>query len=109
MKAEKIRKIFNKVFNNMPNPIFCHPCFYFKHKDFLCEVARTKSIYEMKWTNYPYKPVNPLLILEGLFVDDGFYITVLEMKSQTEFIHRTDLCEHIDNIGKISSFVNRLN
>lgn len=108
MKSKKIKKIFNTYFK-YPNPIFCIPYFYFQHKNFICEIARTKSIRDCKWNNFPYKVTNPLLIFEGLFIDDGVFITVLERTKSNEYIRRIDLDSHLDNPKKeLNSFINRL-
>ena len=108
MNQKRIRQVFNKVFNNLPNPIFCYPMFYFQQGNFLCEVAEAnKNTLGMKWNNREYGYMSPLLILEGLFVDDGMYITVLERKDNA-YIHRTDLCKHICNKSEIHSFVKSL-
>ena len=109
MTQKGIKKIFGMFFNNMPNPIFCNPCLYFKHKDFLCEVARTRGFEETKLSQKIHAYINPLDVLELLLVDDGFYITVLERKSREEFVHRTDLCGHIDSKNEITKFINKLN
>lgn len=108
MKQKRIKAIFDRVFNNMPNPIFCYPMFYFQHGDFVCEVARTKQMNEMRWNNREFELHNPLEILEALFVDDGMYVTVLERKQGREFVHRTDLCTHIESKNEISAFVRTL-
>lgn len=102
-KQRKIKKIFDAVFK-YPNPIFCHPLAYFKHKNYLCEIARSKTIRECEWGNNPFKPKNPLLILEGLFVCDGFFITVLERVGE-EFVHRTDLSGHINSKKEFNQFI----
>ena len=104
MKQKKIKRVFERMFK-YPNPIFCYQLAYFQHKNYLCEIARSKTIRECKWGNNPYKEINPLLVLEGLFVADGFFITVIEHVGK-EFVHRTDLSDHIDSIKQFKSFIN---
>jgi len=109
MKSKNIKKIFDRVFNNMPNPIFCCPLGYFQHKNFLCEVAATMGKHCLKWNNSDFQNKNPLLILEALFVDSGYWITVLERKNRNTFLHREDLCAHIDSEKDIPKFIMKLN
>lgn len=102
MKGKRIRKIFNDFFKQ-PNPIFCYPVMYFRRGRFLCEVASTESFGNLKWNKFP-NIRNPLWILEGLFVDSGFWITVLEQKDGG-YEHRTDLSEHICSFQDLARYV----
>ena len=106
-QSKNIKKIFDKFFR-YPNPIFCVPVAYFKIKNYLCEIAVTKTMRDLRWSNCDFLFENPLLILEGLFVDSGCYVTVLERVSGG-YKHRTDLCTHMDNWKKeINPFIWKL-
>ena len=107
MKQGRIKSVFNGVFNNMPNPIFCHVIRYFQVGNFLCELARSITMRECRWGNYEHKLMSPLLILEGLFVTNEHYITVLEKKDK-EIVKREDLCQTIKNNKELQSFINKL-
>lgn len=98
-KTKTIKKAFDNFFK-LPNPIFCVPVDYFKCGRFLCEIAVTKKISDMRWNNCEFTLKSPLLILEGLFVDSGCLVTVLEEVSRGKYIHRTDLCEHLSDWKK---------
>ena len=97
-RSIRIKRVFDKYFR-YPNPIFCVPVSYFRVGKFLCEIAVTKTIRDMKWNNWEYSMKSPLLILEGLFVDSGCYVTVLE-RIPEGYRHRTDLCSHMDDWRK---------
>ena len=105
MNSKRIKKVFSRFFG-MPNPIFCYPVLYFQHKQFLCEVARSKQLSQCRWDNNPYSNKNPLWILDGLFCVDGFFITVLE-RTSSGIEHRVDLGTHINKGSEITSFINR--
>lgn len=108
MRQKRIEKVFKRFFK-YPNPIFCIVQGYFQHGNYLCEVASTKTIRDMRWCNCEFQLLNPLLIFEGLFVDDGLWITVLERVARNKYIHRTDLCSHINSTLELNSFINKLN
>lgn len=97
MDTKEIKAVFDKVFDNMPNPIFSRPIQYFSRGKFLYEVAVTPSMWEMY--NNSHRPwMSPLHILEGLFVDsEGCWVTVLEQMDDGTYTHRTDLCHHLEN------------
>lgn len=98
MDAKEIKAVFDKIFNNMPNPIFSRPIQYFSRGKFLYEVAVTPSMFEMRWNNAPHQRLSPLYILEGLFVDsEGCWVTVLEQMDDGTYTHRTDLSHHLEN------------
>lgn len=108
MNTKHIKNVFKLVFNNMPNPIFCFPLLYFQHKNYLCEVATSKKYNQLRWNNCEYHSMSPLLILEGLFVADGFYVTVLEQVGNKHmYCRRLDLSDHIDTIKELNSFINK--
>lgn len=97
------------MFFKYPNPIFCIPIGYFQHGRFLCEIARTETLQGMFYGQYNPLYKSPLEIFKGLFVDDGLWITVLECTGRNQFVHRTDLSEHISDERELNSFINRLN
>ena len=106
-RSVRIKRVFDGYFK-YSNPIFCTPVSYFKVGNYLCEIAVTKTIRDMRWNNYEFTYKNPLLILEGLFVDSGCYVTVLEKLSKG-YKHRTDLCIHMDDWRKeINPFIWKL-
>lgn len=101
MKSKRIKKQFQKIFNNQPNPIFCHPIMYFQHKLFICELAASKPMCCFKLNIY----FNPLNILEGLFYDQGYWITVLQRTSNGYV--KTNLNTHFDDWKKeLNTFIN---
>jgi hypothetical protein len=107
MKSNRIRSIFKRVYNNLPNPIFCYPLFYFQHGEFICEVATSINNFEnTKWSYQYFKNSSPLLILEGLFFNQGYWITVLQRTHHNEYI-KTNLNTHFDDWKKeLNKFIN---
>jgi len=107
MKSNRIRSIFNRVYNNSPNPIFCYPLFYFQHGEFICEVATSISNFRnAKWDCRDFTNSNPLLILEGLFFNQGYWITVLRRTRDNGYI-KTNLNTHFDDWKKeLNTFIN---
>ena len=98
MNAKEIKAVFDRVFNNMPNPVFSRPIKYFSRGKFLFEIAVTPSMSEMLWENSTHKRVSALHILECLFFyDEGCWVTVLEQMEDGTYTHRTDLCHHLEN------------
>lgn len=98
MEATEIKEIFDKVFNNMPNPMFCRPIQYLSRGNFLIEVAVTPSYYSIYDSLMRRNKVTPLNILQGLFVDEnGCYVTILEKSENGTYHHRVDLSRHIEN------------
>ena len=105
MKSKKIRRVFERIYE-YPNPIFCFPVLYVQHKQFLCEVAAAHSnlIGWPKWRGEGFTNSNPLYILEGLFVDNGLWCTVLERKND-QIIERHDLSQHINSMNNLNAFI----
>ena len=106
MKAKRIKRVFERFFEH-PNPIFCIPVAYFRHGDFLCELARTKSYGEV-WNLSRCGYITPHLIMHGLFVDNGLWLTVLERKDRNSYVHRHDLCAHVGSFRELNSLVNKM-
>ena len=106
MNSNRIRNQFRKFFNNQPNPIFCYPLFYFQHEEFICEVATSiNSFRNSKWDCRDFTNSNPLLILEGLFFNQGYWITVLQRTSHGYI--KTNLNTHFDDWKKeLNTFIN---
>lgn len=104
MRQSRIKAIFGEVFNHLPNPIFCYPLLYFQHGNFICEVAAANKLSNV-WNGRP-RYVDARLILEGLFCDDGYFITVLEKVGDT-YERRIDLDEHIVKESELNSFINK--
>lgn len=105
MKSKRIKNLFDKIYK-YPNPIFCFPILYFQHGNYYCELAQAHKnlLGWTKWRNESFTNSNPLLIFEGLFVDDGIWCTVLERKNDV-FIERHDLNGHINNINELNRFI----
>lgn len=98
METNEIKRVFDMVFNNMPNPIFSRPIQYFCRGNFLFEIAITPSFYEIYNPIVRRNKVTWLSIFAGLFVDaDGCWVTVLEKTQDGSYRHRTDLSRHIEN------------
>lgn len=88
MNESEIEHIFNKIFHNQPNMCFPHPVKYFKHNNYLCEVAESNTS------------------------DEGYYITVLDQykvnlkgKPKYMYIHVHDLCTHINSLDELNDFI----
>lgn len=107
MKAKKIKNIFNMVYNNLPNPIFCYPILYFQRGPYICEIAASINSYrEAKWDDGDLTNSNPLLILEGLFFEQGYWITVLKRTKDNKY-EKTNLNTHFEDWKKeLNSFIN---
>lgn len=95
--VEEIKKVFDDFFK-FPNPMFCIPVVYFQHDNFLCEVAKTPDM-----EGVGVSLAHPLSLLNGLFVADGYWITVLE-ETDAGYTHREDLCQHVDSLEDIERF-----
>ena len=77
MKEEEIKAVFDRTFNGMPNPIFCHPVRYFEHNGYLCEVANSASSVEVAREVSMNLHKTPLAMFGMMFADCGKWLTVL--------------------------------
>lgn len=103
METKEIKEIFEKTYNNMPNPVFCYPQFYFQYRNFICEVAAAKKPESVAHQISIYG--NPLRIFDLLFCDDGYWITVLQQHGDY-YEKREDLNCHIDEKEDFYRFIN---
>ena len=82
MKAGEIKAVFDRTFNGMPNPIFCHPVEYFEHHGYLCEVAVSATGSEMAKKTEKELNKTPLAIFNMMLVADCGLLTVLTADGQ---------------------------
>ncbi len=107
MKQKRIQKLFNKHYNNMTNPAFPIPVLYFQHKQYYCEVAVQMGKHCCRWTNYPFKVQDPLLIFEMLFAGNTKLLTVLEKDKNGNFNERSDLFHYFIIEKELTSIINK--
>lgn len=110
MTQEEIKTIFDKVFNGRSNPLFSVPITYFEKDNFVGEIAKASDYSSTKLAKTHYHYVDPIMLFDILFTDaciKGYWVTVLE-KVGDKYVHRTDLCKHIDTYDKdnIESIIN---
>lgn len=102
MKTEKeIKAVFDRTFNGLPNPIFCHPYSYFEHNGYLCEVANSASNAEMAIKTQRNLHKTPLAILNMMFGDCGAWLTVLTKEGE-----KTSLGGHFDTPEELDELLN---
>lgn len=78
MNEIEIKKVFHKTFNGLPNPLYCHPQKYFKHRGHLCEIATSATSTEMEAvTLKKMRHMDPLAVLNMGFANCGSMLTVL--------------------------------
>lgn len=77
MSTNEIKSVFDRTFNGMPNPVFCHPYKYFEHKGYLCELASSASGAEMAREVGRDLNKTPLAMFGMMFSDCGNMLTVL--------------------------------
>jgi len=99
MQEEEIKAVFDRVFNGMPNPIFCHPVSYFECNGYLCEVAASASYCEIVRDIERELYRSPLDIFRLLFGHCGAYVTVITKDGE-----KTDLSGHIDSLNQVEQF-----
>ena len=86
METQQIKSVFDRTFNGMPNPVFCHPYKYFEHKGYLCELATSASGAEMAREAERGLNKTPLAMFGMMFADCGNMLTVLTANGeQTSF------------------------
>lgn len=110
MTQEEIKAIFDKVFYGLKNPIFTCVQDYFEKDNFLFEVATPRHYIDSKLAKTSYRYFDPIMLFDILFTDaciKGYWVTVLE-RIGDKYVHRTDLCKHIDTYDKdnIESIIN---
>ena len=103
MSAKEIKAVFDRTFNGMPNPIFCHPYSYFEHNGYLCEVANSASSAEMAMAVQRNLYKTPLAIFNMMFGDCGAWLTVLTKEGE-----RTDFGGHFDCEEELNELLNEL-
>lgn len=102
MTKEEIKAIFDKVFNGLKNPVFTDAQDYFEKDNYLFEVAAPRHYIDSKLAKTHYNYVEPIMLFDILFTDvviKGYWVTVLE-RICDKYVHRTDLCKHIDTYDK---------
>lgn len=103
METKEIKAVFDRTFNGMPNPIFCHPLRYFEHNGYLCEVANSASSCEMAKAVERDLHKTPLAIFNMMFGDCGAWLTVLTMDGE-----RTNLGGHFDTEEELNQLLEKL-
>lgn len=103
METKEIKAVFDRTFNGMPNPIFCHPLRYFEHNGYLCEVANSASSCEMAKAVERDLHKTPLAIFNMMFGDCGAWLTVLTMDGE-----RTSLGGHFDNEKELNELLEEI-
>ena len=103
METREIKAVFDRTFNGMPNPIFCHPYGYFEHNGYLCEVANSASSAETAKVVERDLNKTPLAIFNMMFGDCGAWLTVLTKEGE-----RTGLGGHFNNEEELTELLNEL-
>lgn len=101
METKDIKAVFDRVFNGLPNPIFCRPQSYFEHHGYLCEVANSEfsEIIAKEVERNLYR--TPLAIFNMMFGDCGAWLTVLTKDGErTDFGGHFDTSEELENLLK---------
>lgn len=103
METKEIKAVFDRTFNGLPNPIFCHPMKYFEHHGYLCEVANSQSSAEVarQVSKNLYK--TPLEMFNMMFGDCGSWLTVLTMDGE-----KTSLGGHFDTEDELNQLLEKL-
>ena len=103
METKEIKAVFDRTFNGMPNPIFCHPLRYFEHNGYLCEVANSASSCEMAQAVNRDLHKTPLAIFNMMFGDCGAWLTVLTMDAE-----KTNLGGHFESDEELNKLLEAL-
>lgn len=103
MDSKEIKAVFDRAFNGMPNPIFCHPYSYFERNGYLCEIANSASSCEMAKAVERDLHKTPLAIFNMMFGNCGAYLTVLTMDGQ-----RTSFGGHFDSENELNELLEEL-
>ena len=106
METTKIQKVFNKVYNNMQNPVFCIPVNYGSVGRFIYEIAVTPSMHQLLGNSFDRRP-EPKDIWKLLFHAKGMYITILEHRNN-EYVKRNDLNGYYETSAELETFINTL-
>ena len=108
MTHKEIKAVFDRVFNGMVNPMFCHPEAYFEHNGYLCEVSRSLTTIEAAGITEKNIRKNPLAPFTMMFVSDGGWLTVLTKDGErTHFggYFKTD--EELDELKSAIGMINK--
>ena len=103
MNSKEIKAVFDRTFNGMPNPIFCHPYSYFERNGYLCEIANSASSFEMAKAVERDLYKTPLAIFNMMFGNCGAYLTALTMDGQ-----RTSFGGHFDSENELNELLEEL-
>lgn len=82
MRTKEIKSVFDRTFNGMPNPVFCHPYKYFEHKGYLCELASSESGAEMARKVARDLNKTSLAMFGMMFAGCGNMLTVLTINGE---------------------------
>lgn len=102
MSTNEIKSVFDRTFNGMPNPVFCHPYKYFEHKGYLCELASSASGAEMAREVGRDLNKTPLAMFGMMFADCGSMLTVLTANGE-----RTSLGGQFDTQEELDELLNQ--
>ena len=103
METKEIKAVFDRTFNWMPNPIFCHPYCYFEHNGYLCEIANSETGAEMARATQRDLHKTPLAIFHMMFGDCGAWLTVLTMNGE-----RTRFGGHVENEKELNELLEEI-
>lgn len=99
MDSKEIKAVFDRTFNGLPNPMFCHPISYFEHNGYLCELASSASLAEMAYAVQRDLHKTPLAIFNMMFANQGLYLTVLTKDGE-----RTKFDTHINSEEELQKY-----
>ena len=103
MDSKEIKAVFDRTFNGMSNPIFCHPYSYFERNGYLCEIANAASSAEMAYAVQRDLHKTPLAICNMMLGNCGAWLTVLTMDGQ-----RTSFGGHFDSENELNELLEEL-
>ena len=103
METKEIKAVFDRTFNGLPNPIFCHPYSYFEYNEYLCEIANSASNAEMAQKTERQLRNTPLAIFNMMFGNCGAWLTVLTMDGK-----KTSFGGHIDSEDELNELLEEI-
>ena len=99
MEPNEIKAVFDRKYNGLPNPVFCHPVKYFEHNGYLCEIANSASSAEMAEEVRQNLHKTPLAMFGMMFGDCGAWLTVLTKNGEeTSFGGHFDTEEELEEL-----------
>jgi hypothetical protein len=103
MDPKEIKAVFDRTFNGMPNPVFCHPYAYFERNGYLCEAADSASGGEIAKIVERDLYKTPLAIFEMVMGDCGAWLTVLTKDGE-----RTRFGGHFDTEDELKQLLEEI-